>query len=153
MLFGRGNLVYRRKDKAMKKQIKVYVAHSIRGKKGNDATDEDMKHNNALAIVFGQALRRKFPGVDFYIPGDHDEFILIAYRKEYLDEKQILDVDCEIVQGCNFVLAYSPDGYLSKGMKIEIEYAGENGIPVIIVSKLDERGQNSINRQFQDLMR
>jgi len=137
----------------MKKQIKVYITHSIRGKKGMDATKEDMRRNNKLAILFGQSLRRKFPGIDFYVPGDHDEFVLIAYLKKYLDEKQILNVDCEIVEGCNFVLAYSPDGYLSRGMKIEIEYAGEHGIPVVVIFKLDRTGENLINRQIQALKR
>ena len=132
----------------MKNQIKVYVSHSIRGRKGINATNEDMRHNNALAILFGQSLRRKFPGVNFYVPGDHDEFVLISYRKKYLDEKQILDVDCEIVQSCNFMIAFTPDGYLSRGMKIEIEYAGEHGIPVLIIHKLDKVGQNLINRQL-----
>ncbi len=137
----------------MKKHVRVYMSHSIRGKKGKDATSEDMQHNNALAIVFGQALRRKFPGVDFYVPGDHDEFVLIAYLQKVLTEKQILDIDCEIVRRCCFVVAYSPDGYLSKGMKIEIEYACMYGIPVIIVSRLDKTGVDSINRQLQALMR
>ena len=133
--------------------IKVYVSHSIRGKKGANATDEDMRRNNDLAIMFGKALRRKIPGINFYVPGDHDEFVVIAYRKKYLSEKQILDVDCIIVHQCNFVIVYSPDGYLSRGMKVEIEYAGENGIPVIVVGMLDESGIASINRQLQNLMR
>jgi len=133
--------------------IKVYVSHSIRGKKGINATDEDMRRNNDLAIIFGKALRRKFSGVEFYVPGDHDEFIIITYRKKYLSEKQILEVDCEIVQGCNFVIAYTPDDYLSRGMKVEIEYANGNGIPVITVGNLDKSGITSINRQLQNSMR
>ena len=137
----------------MKKQVKVYVGHSIRGKKGINATNKDMRRNNDKAIVFGKALRRRFPGVDFYVPGDHDEFIIIAYRKKYLTEKQILDVDCMIVQQCNFMIVYSPDGYLSRGMKVEIEYAGENGIPVVVVAKLDKSGLGSIYRQLLVLMR
>lgn len=137
----------------MKKRIRVYVSHSIRGKKGKDATDEDMRRNNNLAIIFGQALRRKFPGVHFYVPGDHDEFVIIAYGKKYITEKQILDVDCAIVEQCHFVLAYSPDGYLSKGMKIEIEYAGVNSVPVIEIARLDDAGIAAINRQLLDFMR
>lgn len=133
--------------------IKVYVSHSIRGKKGLKATDADMRRNNDLAIIFGKALRRKIPGVEFYVPGDHDEFVIIAYRAGYLSEKQILEIDCKIVRSCNFMIAYTPDGYLSRGMKVEIEYANENGIPVIIVSKLDESGITSINRQLQTFMR
>lgn len=129
------------------------MSHSIRGKKGKNATDENMQHNNNLAILFGQTLRRKFPKIDFYIPGDHDEFVLIAYQNKYLDEKQILDVDCKIISRCAFMIAYSPDGFLSKGMKIEIEYAETNGIPMIVIFKLDKTGENLINRQLQDLKR
>lgn len=138
----------------MKKQIKVYVSHSIRGKKGKNATDEDMRHNVSLAIIFGQALRRKFPGIDFYVPGDH-EYPPVGnlLRKKYITVGQILDVDCEIVERCNFVIAYSPDSHLSSGMKREIEHAGENGIPVIVIFKLDRTGVNLINRQIQELMR
>jgi hypothetical protein len=112
-----------------------------------------MQRNNALAIVFGQTLRRKFPGINFYVPGDHDEFVLICYKWKLLSEKQILAVDCEIVQQCGFIIAYSPDGYISRGMSIEIEYAGEHGIPVIIVGRLDECGIRVINRQLQTFMR
>lgn len=137
----------------MKKQIRVYVSHSIRGKKGKNATEEDMQKNNTKAILFGQALRRKFLGVDFYVPADHDEFVLLAYLRGYLTEKQILDVDCVIVQKCSFVVAYSPNGYLSAGMKKEIEMAGINNIPVIIIFQLDRNGINLINRQFQELKR
>lgn len=137
----------------MSNQIKVYVSHSIRGKKGVNATDEDMQKNNQLAIAFGGQLRGCWPGVKFYVPGDHDEFVIVAYSNKMLTEKQILDVDCEIVKGCNFIIAFTPDGYLSRGMRVEIEYACSNGIPVIEVARLDETGIANINRQLQDLMR
>ena len=137
----------------MKNQIRVYVSHSIRGKEGIDATMEDMERNNNLAIDFGGALRDEFPGVDFYVPGDHDEFVLIAFQAKRLNEKQILDTDCVIVGRCHFVLAYTPDGYLSRGMRTEIEFAGKSGIPVIEVAQLDEKGMGAINRQLNSLMR
>ena len=137
----------------MSKQVKVYVSHCIRGRKGLKATNADMKRNNDLAIIFGKALRRKWPGTNFYVPGDHDEFIIIAFRDKYLTEKQILDVDCKIVSTCNFILAYSPDGYLSRGMKVEIEHANEAGIPVIVVASLGATGINLIQRQLLSFMR
>lgn len=119
-----------------------------------DATEEDMRRNVNLAIMFGQSLRRKFPGIYFYVPGDH-EFPPVAnlLRRKYITTKQILAVDCEIVQGCSFVIAYSPDGYLSSGMNVEIEDAGENGIPVIMVSGLNKSGVIAINRQIKSFMR
>lgn len=134
-------------------QISIYVSHSIRGKKGKDATEEDMKQNNQKAIVFGKQLRRLFPKLCVYVPGDHDEFVLIAYLWGYLTEKQILQIDCDIVQKRNFVIAYTPDGYLSKGMKIEIEYAGMNGIPVIVIPGLETSNQDIISRQIKEALR
>lgn len=91
-----------------------------------------METNNKKAIDFGKQLIKEFPDVDFYIPGEHDEFILIAYRKEYLTEKQILSVDCDIVLRCNFLVVFAPDDYISSGMKIEIDHAVANNIPVIL---------------------
>ena len=136
------------------KQLKVYVSHCIRGKKGSKATREYIQRNVTLAILFGQALRREFPNIDFYVPGDH-EYPPVGnlLEKGYVTIDQVLAVDCDILKNCNFVVAFSPNGYLSKGMKKEIEYAEENGIPVIIVSKLYKSGIASINRQIQESMR
>lgn len=112
-------------------KIRTYVSHSIRGKFGNAATEEQMKANNQKAIDFGKLLANEFLIIDFYVPGEHDEFVLIAYKKDYVTEEQILDVDCDIVSRCNFLVVYSPDDYISKGMQIEIDHAVKSHIPVI----------------------
>jgi len=112
-------------------KIRAYVSHSIRGKFGNTATDKQMETNNQIAIDFSKQLAKEFPTVDFYIPAEHDEFVLIAYKKKYLTEKQILDVDCDIVSRCNFLVVFAPDDYISKGMQIEINHAVDSNISVI----------------------
>jgi len=112
-------------------EIRVYVAHSIRGKFGKDATREQMDANNQKAIRFGEKLAEEFPGIDFYIPGEHDEFIVIAYLKGYLDENQILNVDCDIISRCSFLIVYSPDDYISRGMKVEVNHCISHNIPII----------------------
>ena len=112
-------------------KIKVYVSHSIRGKFGNDATDEQMEANNNKAKAFGTVISKEFPMIDFYVPGEHDELVLIAYRRGYLKEDEILKVDCEIIDRCNFLIVYAPDGYTSRGMHIEIDHCVFNKIPVI----------------------
>lgn len=132
-------------------QIRVYVSHSIRGKKGKDATLEDMEANNQKAIKFGKRLREQFPNIDFYIPGDHDEFVTIAYICGFLNETQILDVDCEIVQRCNFLIAYAPDNHISNGMQVEVNYAHTNNIPVVYI--WDETDLCPIEIQLQNLIR
>jgi len=112
-------------------KIRAYVSHSIRGKFGSAATNEQMEANNQKAISFGKQLAKEFSGISFYIPGEHDEFVLIAYQKGDLTETQILDIDCDIVSRCNFLVVYSPDDYISKGMQIEIDHCVFNNIPVI----------------------
>ena len=115
----------------MSSKIRAYISHSIRGKVGNAATDEQMEVNNQKAIRFGKQVAKEFPNVGFHVPGEHDEFVLIAYRKDYLTEKQILDVDCDIILKCNFLVVFAPDDYISRGMQIEIDHAVENNIPII----------------------
>ena len=112
-------------------KIRAYVSHAIRGKHGKDATIEQMEANNQKAIEFGVALRKEFSNVEFYIPADHDEFVLEAYKKGYVGEKEVLDVDCIIISKCNFLIVYSPDDYISRGMQIEVDYATLHNIPII----------------------
>lgn len=117
--------------------IKVYTSHPIRGSKGIHATQEDMEKNCEIARKFGDELRRDFPGVEFYVPADHEEFVRIAWMNNLLTEKEILSVDCEIILGCCGVIAYSPDGHISKGMRVELDYARELEIPTLILTPVD----------------
>ena len=125
-------------------KIRAYVSHSIRGKFGSAATLEQMEANNQKAIGFGRQLAEGFPNINFYIPGEHDEFVLIAYQKGDLTETQILDIDCDIVSRCNFLVVYSPDDYISKGMQIEIDHAVFNSI--LVISAIDGSYEEYFNR-------
>lgn len=123
--------------------MRVYLSHPIRGGNGKDATEQDMKDNNRIAIAAGkhwQAVLSKAFGkeVEVYIPGEHDEFVLIAYKRSYLTEEQILDVDCKILDTCDLLLALNED-CISGGMKVEIDYALEHGIPVLYVKGADNQ--------------
>jgi len=111
--------------------IKVYISHSIRGKMGNNATKEFMDANNKKAISFGETLGEEFSNINFHVPGAYEEFVGPAYRKGHLTEKQILDVDCDIISRSNFIVVFAPDDYISSGMKVEIDYATLHNIPII----------------------
>ena len=112
-------------------KIRAYISHSIRGKSGPDATDEQRKENSEKAISFGNALRKEFPMIDFYVPGEHHEIDTIAYRKEYMTEEQILDIDCEIISRCSFLVVFAPDDYIGVGMQIEVDHCVKHNISVI----------------------
>ena len=115
----------------MSNKVRAYITHTIRGKYGEKATDAQRKENSERCISFSVALRKEFPTIDFYVPGEHHEVDTISYRKGYMTEKQILDIDCEIISRCNFIVIFSPNDYISGGMKIEIDHAIKSNIPVI----------------------
>ena len=112
-------------------KIKVYISHSIRGKMGDKATQEYQEANNQKAITFGETLSEEFSNISFHVPGAYEEFVSPAYRKGHLSEKQILDIDCDIISRSNFIIVFAPDDYISKGMKVEIDYATLHNIPII----------------------
>ncbi len=117
--------------------MRVYLSHSIRGKKGNAATNAEMKECCDAAIAVGEQIRTAIPSLDLYIPGEHEEFVQIAFKKKYITEKHILDVDCTIIDGCDIVIVYVPsDDELQGGRKIEYDHATRTCKPVFVFSEL-----------------
>lgn len=115
----------------MSNRIKAYLSHMIRGPEGNNASDETMRKNNLAAQAIGNLISSCFP-VDLYVPADMDDFLLDRDRKplDYVDI--LLDLDCQLIVKSDILLVYSPDGYISGGMRREINTANEYGIPVVI---------------------
>ena len=128
--------------------MKIYVSHSIRGKYGNKATDKQMKANCAKAIQFGKLLRLNCPGIDYYVPAEHDEWITLAFQQGIITDKQILSIDCDILDTCDGLLVYTPDDYISGGMSTEITYAQEFSIPIYLT---DGTGWGAIREFFESL--
>jgi len=118
--------------------MKVYVSHPIRGIHREKDTDEQaiMDKNNLMARIFGMALRVKFPQHEFYVPAEHEEFVVIAYRRAYMAEGSILDVDCQIIDTKDGLIFYNHQGELSNGMHTEREHACATGKPHAIISSL-----------------
>jgi len=47
----------------------------------------------------------------------------MAYNHGHISERGILEADCRILAKRDFVLAYARNGHISRGMRVEIEYA------------------------------
>ena len=122
----------------MMQKHRAYMSHSIRGKLGVNATPESMATNNVRAHGAAVLMRRILPEAYFYVPGEHDDLIAILYQDGRLKEEDILWGDCEIIRGCDILIAWSPDQYISKGMRTEIIFASVNSIPVYIVKDVEE---------------
>jgi len=124
----------------MMKFIRIYMSHAIRGARGKDATVEDMQANNNAASHAARVIRAYlYPlPIELYCPGEHDEFVMIAYHKGMLSEQQILDTDCAIVKRCDILVWYSALGP-SSGAEVEKDAAWSYGKPVFVIPALDVR--------------
>ena len=113
--------------------MKFYLSHPIRGSKGKDATTEDMQKNNEAAIVVANYLRKHLTVlIDIHVPAEMEEFVLTAYYLGILTERQILAVDCKIIEGCDAVIIYAPEGIIGGGCRMELDYAVRHNIPIFI---------------------
>ena len=130
-----------------------YMSHSIRGASGALATDEEMEINCKKAQAFAAQFRLLFPQVELYVPGESDEFVQKAYRMGVLTEEEILDVDCALVGDRDFLLVYTPEGYTSRGMQIEIRFADAKKIPMAFVPRetLDDEHIDYLRGFFANL--
>lgn len=118
--------------------MRFYLSHSIRGKYGANATNTQMKANCDRAILIANVLRATFPSIEIYIPSEHEDFVGITYRDGYLNEKQILEIDCKIIDGCEGVIIYVPEGdTLQGGRKIEYNHALLHCKPIFIFSEIE----------------
>ena len=113
--------------------MRYYLSHAIRGKAGPGASYDVQAKNCAEAIKVANYLRKLFPKLELYVPAEHELFIQIAYDSGRLSEKEILDVDCKIIDRQDGVLFYVPEGdELQGGRKIEYDHAVAINKPVCI---------------------
>ncbi len=119
-------------------RIKAYLSHPIRGSKGKDATDEEMKANLDDAIKVCEQLRAGFPELDIYCPAEKDEALAYLLEKNYITIKQLLEADCNIIDRVDLVLYYTADVGLSGGMLVEHSHACSKNIPGRYFSKIND---------------
>lgn len=134
-------------------KVSAYFSHSIRGKKGKTASEEDMKRNCEEAIKVGTWIRERIPELDLYIPGEHEDFVYIVFRDEYLTEGQILEIDCKILEGMDFHIVHEVDGWFGGGIAVEIAEAKRCGKIIFYVSSLDVPTLAALRVIVRDLLR
>lgn len=129
----------------MNDKLRIYLSHPIRGKKGEKATKQDIDENIAIVRKQADELRSYFldwyrmdgwPDIYLYVPGEHDEFVQLAYDKGYLNIDQILEIDCDIVDTCDLVIGLGK--YVSSGMQVEYTHAIKECIPLFACKTLQK---------------
>ena len=119
--------------------MRLYLSHSIRGKAGPDASHDVQAKNCAEAIRVADVLRGLFPKLELYVPAEHEDFVQLVYDGGYLGEREILEIDCLIINNLDGVIFYVPEGdELQGGRKIEYDHAIATNKPVCIFHKVEE---------------
>ena len=119
--------------------MRYYFSHAIRGKVGPDASHDVQARNCAEAIRVADILRGLFPKLELYVPAEHETFVQIAYDCLYLQEREILEIDCLIINNMDGVLVYVPDDEeLQGGRKIEYSHAVATNKPACIFHTVEE---------------
>ena len=115
--------------------MKLYLSHSIRGSAGSNASHDIQAANCAEAIKIADEIRLELPKLELYVPAENETFVQIAYECKYISEKEILDVDCKIIDTCSGVIIYVPKGdALQGGRLVEYRYATAIYKPVFLFS-------------------
>jgi len=117
--------------------MKIYVSHPIRGVAPNPSP-EYIALNNRIAKIFGAALRVRYPQHEFYVPAENEEFVALAYEHDYLDEGEILGLDCKIIDSKDGVIFYKHEYRFSNGMLRELQHAVDTNTPNATVSSVSE---------------
>jgi hypothetical protein len=93
-----------------------------------------MEANNRRACEFAAKIRKAYPGLDLYCPGEHDEMVQEGIECGILTADQILEIDQQLVSKRNFLIIYAPDGTISNGMRLEIRTAERHGMPIVVTN-------------------
>ena len=119
--------------------MRYYLSHSIRGKYGKDATPSQMKANCDRIINIADDIRFALPSVELYVPAEHEDFVLNAFLNGYMNEQQILAVDCMIIDKCDGVIIFCPpDDPICGGRTVEREHAIVTSKPMLIFQSSGE---------------
>jgi len=119
--------------------MRFYLSHSIRGKYGKDAMPTQIKENCDKIMNIVSEIRLKLQSVDLYVPAEHEDFVYIAFRDKYLTEKQVLEIDCKIIDKCDGVIIYAPaDDPIQGGRIIEYKHAKATNKPVYVFEHINE---------------
>lgn len=132
----------------------IYVSHSIRGSKGDKASEKDIRTNCQRASLVGEKLRRCFPDVDFYIPADGDLTLQILTSANKLNMCDVMFADSRILSSCTgYMWDYTGD---SKGCKMEYEFAIDEelcrGLNVIIKDNILRMSYSALRKRLSPVI-
>jgi len=134
-------------------KVSAYFSHSIRGRAGKDASDDIVERNCKLAEGVAAWIREVAPEIELYVPAEHEDFVHICWKQEYLTEEQILEIDCKILERQDFQIVYEVDNWLGGGIGVEIAHAKKCGKLIFYIASLDEATAAALRVIVRDLLK
>jgi hypothetical protein len=127
--------------------MKIYLCMSYRGLHGDQATAEDIQLNIQKALASANLVRKMFPSVEVYVP--HLDPDLQQYNEAWLrgeiSSDAVMTMCIQKLSECDMILVNlgatdHEKGFLSDGMKQELEWAVANDKWYCVVNCLDNWG-------------
>ena len=114
----------------MNRKIPAYLSMSIRGKKVDDATRDEVRSNVSKAINIGTNIRTTFFCLELFIPHEWEYLTQACLDSKVCTVHTILEYDAAVISLCKVLLVgTSPKD--SKGVTYEVNHALDKGIKVI----------------------
>ena len=130
-------------------KITAYFGAPVRGKDGENVSDEVKAENVKRGIRIGQLIRQIFPDLDLYIPHEHEEVIHELWRNGIAGD-EIVKATTSIALKKDFGIFYTGHG-TSEGMAKEMKAMEEAGIPGISMDTAFPLAALKIQRQIKKL--
>ena len=122
--------------------MKFYLSHKICGLSGDGASNTEQMKNRCEAVEIGKQIKEGLwpSDIELYIPGGQtEEFVSIALKDGYLNREQVLAIDCKIIDTCDAVLLYIPDGdELQGGRLVEYDHARNRNKPICSFANVNQ---------------
>ena len=117
----------------MKRYIRGYFSHPIRGEAGVVATKEEMINNCEQAVRAAEKIRKFWgPALDLYVPAEHQEILFHLLEAGNVTHNEIVECSCLIVADIDLFFLYLP-GPISAGQLREQDTAKHWKKNIIVV--------------------
>jgi hypothetical protein len=122
-------------------RVTAYFSSAIRGKEGDGVSQETIDKNIEAAKEMGVKIRAYFGELlDMYVPHDQDDVIQILWRGGKVTATDVLDADVKVLLAKDLLFVWEGEGgFVSGGMRREIDEAEKAGKPILRFRHFDER--------------
>ena len=119
-----------------------YLCAAVRGKDGDNVSQEKKWANIRVALQIGFEIRRKFPDLVLYIPHEHEELVELLLD-EGVTTETLLRAMSRLAAKKDILFVYTGNG-TGGGMRQEIDAVEEAGKEMVFFPELNEKKEEEM---------